>query len=113
MPTTTSPVATRPARLDLRATPEQEAVLRRAAELAQKSLTDFILDSACQVTEKTLLDLRLLSWCRAASTRPCRSSSSVPSAQQRTARSGTRSRRGNAHGRDGRPSVGNSDVDLP
>lgn len=37
------------ARLGLRATPEQEAVLRRAAEVAHKSLTDFILDSTCLV----------------------------------------------------------------
>jgi len=37
----------RSARLGLRATPEQEVVLRRAAEVAHKSLTDFILDSAC------------------------------------------------------------------
>lgn len=59
MPTTTSPATTRSARLGLRATPEQEAVLRRAAELAHKSLTDFILDSACQAAEQTLLDQRL------------------------------------------------------
>lgn len=59
MPTTTSPAANRSARLGLRATPEQEAVLRRAAELAHKSLTDFILDSACQAAEQTLLDQRL------------------------------------------------------
>jgi uncharacterized protein (DUF1778 family) len=45
--------------LGLRATPEQEAVLRRAAEVAHKSLTDFILDSACQAAEQTLLDQRL------------------------------------------------------
>lgn len=32
--------ATRTARLGLRATPEQEAVLRRAAEAAHKSLTE-------------------------------------------------------------------------
>lgn len=51
--------ATRSARLGLRATPEQEAVLRRAAEVAHKSLTDFILDSACQAAEQTLLDQRL------------------------------------------------------
>lgn len=51
--------ATRSARLGLRATPEQEAVLRRAADVAQKSLTDFILDSACQAAEQTLLDQRL------------------------------------------------------
>lgn len=51
--------AMRSARLGLRATPEQEAVLRRAAEVAHKSLTDFILDSACQAAEQTLLDQRL------------------------------------------------------
>jgi uncharacterized protein (DUF1778 family) len=52
-------VATRSARLGLRATPEQEAILRRAAEVAHKSLTEFILDSACQAAEQTLLDQRL------------------------------------------------------
>lgn len=51
--------ASRSARLGLRATVEQEAVLRRAAEVARKSLTDFILDSACQAAEQTLLDQRL------------------------------------------------------
>jgi uncharacterized protein (DUF1778 family) len=49
----------RSARLGLRATPQQEAVLRRAAEAAHKSLTEFILDSACQAAEQTLLDQRL------------------------------------------------------
>ena len=49
----------RSARLGLRATQEQEAVLRRAAEVAHKSLTDFILDSACLAAEQTLLDQRL------------------------------------------------------
>jgi uncharacterized protein (DUF1778 family) len=49
----------RSARLGLRATPEQEAVLRRAAEVAHKSMTDFILDSACRAAEQTLLDQRL------------------------------------------------------
>ncbi|AOU97740.1 hypothetical protein BI364_07005 [Acidihalobacter yilgarnensis] len=39
--------------------PEQEVVLRRAAEVAHKSLTDFILDSACLAAEQTLLDQRL------------------------------------------------------
>lgn len=58
MAATTSP-ATRSARLGLRATPEQEAVLRRAANVAHKSLTDFILDSACRAAEQTLLDQRL------------------------------------------------------
>ena len=46
-------------RLGLRATPEQEAMLRRAAEVAHKSLTDFVLDSACLSAEQTLLDQRL------------------------------------------------------
>ena len=49
----------RSSRLGLRATPQQQAVLRRAAEVAHKSLTDFILDSACQAAEQTLLDQRL------------------------------------------------------
>ncbi|HVW50900.1 MAG TPA: DUF1778 domain-containing protein [Trinickia sp.] len=51
--------STRSARLGVRATPQQEAVLRRAAEITHKSMTDFILDSACQVAERTLLDQRL------------------------------------------------------
>jgi len=51
--------APRTARLGLRATPEQEAMLRRASEVAHKSLTDFILDSACRAAEETLLDQRL------------------------------------------------------
>lgn len=54
-----STATTRSARLGLRATPEQEAVLRRAADVAHKSLTDFILDSACRAAEQTLLDQRL------------------------------------------------------
>ncbi len=49
----------RSARLGLRATTEQEAVLRRAAQVAHKSLTDYILDSACRAAEQTLLDQRL------------------------------------------------------
>ncbi|WP_240342318.1 DUF1778 domain-containing protein [Methylococcus sp. EFPC2] len=34
-------------------------MLRRAAEVAHKSLTDFVLDAACQAAEQTLLDQRL------------------------------------------------------
>lgn len=55
----TTSVKPRVARLGLRATREQEAVLRRAADAAHKSLTDFVLDSACQAAEQTLLDQRL------------------------------------------------------
>lgn len=51
--------AARSARLGLRATPAQETVLRRAAEVAHKSLTDFILEAAYQAAEQTLLDQRL------------------------------------------------------
>ena len=51
--------ATRSARLGLRATPQQETVLRRAAEVSNKSMTDFILDSAYRAAEQTLLDQRL------------------------------------------------------
>lgn len=51
--------AARSSRLGLRATPDQEAILRRAAEVAHKSLTEFILDSACRAAEQTLLDQRL------------------------------------------------------
>lgn len=50
---------TRSARLGLRSSPTQLAVLRRAADVAHKSLTDFILDSACQAAELTLMDQRL------------------------------------------------------
>ena len=46
----------RSSRLGLRATPHQETVLRRAAEVANKSMTDFILDSAYQAAQKTLID---------------------------------------------------------
>lgn len=49
----------RSARLGLRATSEQESLLRRAAQVARKSLTDYILDSACLAAEQTLLDQRL------------------------------------------------------
>lgn len=51
--------ATRSARLGLRATPQQEAVLRRAAEVSQKTMTEFILESAYQAAEQMLLDQRL------------------------------------------------------
>ncbi|AZE54506.1 hypothetical protein C4K03_2351 [Pseudomonas synxantha] len=44
------------AQLILRIPSRQVAVLRRAAELTNKSLADFILDSACQVAEKTVLN---------------------------------------------------------
>ena len=51
--------ATRSSRLGLRATPQQETVLRRAAEVAHKSMTEFILESAYRAAEQTLLDQRM------------------------------------------------------
>ena len=49
----------RSGRIGLRATPAQEHLLRCAAASSRKSLTDFILDSACRSAEQTLLDQRL------------------------------------------------------
>lgn len=46
-------------RLGLRATASQEALLRLAADISRKSLTDFILDSACVAAEQALIDQRL------------------------------------------------------
>jgi uncharacterized protein (DUF1778 family) len=56
---TATATASRSARLGLRSSEAQLAVLRRAADAAHKSLTDFILDSACLAAEQTLLDQRL------------------------------------------------------
>ena len=56
---TKAPRKPRAARLTLRATPEQDRVLRRAADAAHKSLTDFILESAGQAAEQALIDQRL------------------------------------------------------
>ena len=43
----------------MRATPQQEELLRLGAEVTHKSLTDFILGSATQAAESALLDQRL------------------------------------------------------
>ena len=60
MPFTSTPTTrSRSARLGLRATPEQEMILRQAAQVRQKTLTEFILESACQAAQDTLLDQRL------------------------------------------------------
>ena len=49
----------RSGRIGLRATPAQEHLLRCAAASSHKSLTEFILDSACRTAEQTLLEQRL------------------------------------------------------
>ena len=51
--------APRSGRLGLRTTPVQAALIQRAAEVAQKSITEFVLTSACEKAEQTLLDQRL------------------------------------------------------
>ena len=43
-------------RFSLRVTHEQAVLLRLAAKMTHKSLTDFILDSACVAAEQTLTD---------------------------------------------------------
>lgn len=59
MPATNIQPTARTARFGLRATMQQETILRRAAEVSRKSLTEFILDSACAIAEQTLLEQRL------------------------------------------------------
>lgn len=49
----------RTTRIGLRATAEQEAIIRRAAEVSRKSLTEFVLESTCAAAEQSLLDQRL------------------------------------------------------
>jgi uncharacterized protein (DUF1778 family) len=49
----------RSARLGFRATHEQQALIRRAAEITHKSVTEFVLDSACEAAANALLDQRL------------------------------------------------------
>lgn len=48
----------RSGRLGLRTTPEQAALIQRAAEATRKSVTEFVLSSVCEKAEQTLLDQR-------------------------------------------------------
>lgn len=48
--------ADRTVRIHLRATPQQKALLRLAAEVSNKSMTGFIVEAACHAAEQTLLD---------------------------------------------------------
>lgn len=48
----------RSGRLGLRTTPEQAALIQRAAEVTRKSVTEFVLSSVCEKAEQTLLDQR-------------------------------------------------------
>lgn len=46
-------------RINLRATPQQQILIHQAAEIRRKSMSEFILESACEAAEKALLDQRL------------------------------------------------------
>ena len=54
-------VPARSARLGLRTTPAQAAIIQLAAEIKGKSVTEFVLSSACERAEQTLLDQRFFS----------------------------------------------------
>jgi uncharacterized protein (DUF1778 family) len=51
----------RSARLGLRTTPAQVALIQRAAEVKGKSVSEFVLSSACEKAEQTLIDQRFFS----------------------------------------------------
>lgn len=51
--------ALRSARLSLRASPEQDRLIRRAAAASHKNVTEFILESACSAAQQVLSDRRL------------------------------------------------------
>lgn len=48
------------ARINLRTTPEQDLLIRRAAKAQQQSVSDFILESARRSAESALLDAKTL-----------------------------------------------------
>jgi uncharacterized protein (DUF1778 family) len=48
------------ARINLRTTPAQDLLIRRAADAQRKSVSDFILESACRSAESALLDIKTL-----------------------------------------------------
>lgn len=47
-------------RIHLRASAPQNSLIRRAAAAQRKSVSEFILDSACQSAESALYDLRTI-----------------------------------------------------
>lgn len=54
--TADSPRGPKAVRIGVRATPQQERIIRQAAARAHKSVTEFILDSTCTAAEQTLLE---------------------------------------------------------
>ncbi len=49
----------RTSRLGFRVTLQQEALIRRAAEITGKNLTQFIVSSACEAAENTLINQKI------------------------------------------------------
>ncbi len=49
----------RKARIGFRTTEQQQLLIRRAADVSQKSVTEFVLESACAAAENILMDQRL------------------------------------------------------
>ena len=54
------PSGSKNTRIDLRASGEQVALIRRAAKAQRKSVSEFILESASRSAESALFDLRTL-----------------------------------------------------
>ena len=50
---------TRSARFGFRATLQQEAIIRRAAEMTGNNVTQFVLNSACEAARRVLTDQKL------------------------------------------------------
>lgn len=51
--------APRASRLGFRITPHQEALIRKAALVSGKNVTQFVLNSACEAAENVLTDQRI------------------------------------------------------
>lgn len=49
----------RTARFGFRATAHQESLIRKAAEITGKNVTEFVLASACEAAENTLTDQKI------------------------------------------------------
>ncbi len=49
----------RTARLGFRVTSHQEFLIRKAAEISGKNVTQFVLNSACEAAENTLVDQKI------------------------------------------------------
>jgi uncharacterized protein (DUF1778 family) len=48
------------ARINLRTTPQQDLLIRRAAAAQRKSVSDFVLESACRSAESALFETKTL-----------------------------------------------------